>query len=352
MKRTLWSVAAVLVCAGAMAAWAAGGGRMSSERAGPAAAAGDPNAALVFSGPYTHKNLTIYLVHGPDRIQAKDFLTLAEAMEQKKATIAETGDVNQLTIESRCDVPIYVHAGAIIKGGKQDRMIKDDYVVPPRAKITLHVFCVEQGRWRARGTESVEGFSGNSVMASSKELKLAARDSKEQGKVWGEVASAQKKLSENTGGDVRAKESASSLQLTLEDKKVQAATEEYSKALADIVKDKKDVVGYAFAINGKINSVDVYGARSLFVRLWPQLLGSTAVEAVAAYEKDKKYPAPDKDAVAAFLADSRKAKAEEETVSKESMLLKRVTDKSANFTTVDKSSPAAAPMRENVINKE
>jgi hypothetical protein len=189
-------------------------------------------------------------------------------------------------------------------------------------------------------------------MASSKELKLAARDSKEQGKVWTEVASAQKRLSDNTGGEVRSTVSVSSLQLTLEDKKVQEAAEEYRKALADILKDKKDVVGFAFVINGKINSVDVYGARALFERLWPQLLGSTAVEAVAAYEKDRKFPTPDKDAVAAFLAESRKPKAEEEAVSKDSTLLRRVSGKSANFTTLDKSSPAAAPVRENVINKE
>jgi hypothetical protein len=335
-----------LVCAAA--ARAAGGAGVNR----PAGSVAEANAALAFSGPYTHKNLTIYLVHGSDRLKAKDFLTLQEALDRKKAVVAETGDVNQLTVESLCDVPIYIHAGAIIKGGKQDRMIKDDYVIPPRNKVTIHVFCVEQGRWRARGAEPVTGFSGNSAMVSSKELKLAARDSKEQGRVWSEVAKSQDKLSANVGGEVRAQASESSLQLTLEDKKVQAAAEEYRKALADVGKDQKDVIGYAFAINGKINSVDVYGARALFERLWPQLLDSTAVEAVAAYEKDKKYPVPDKAAVAAFLEESRKARTEEEAVSKDSTLLKRVTGRSANFTTVDKSSPAAATVRENVINKE
>lgn len=36
------------------------------------------------SGPYTHKNLSIFLVHGKNLIKAKSFLTLQEALVQKK----------------------------------------------------------------------------------------------------------------------------------------------------------------------------------------------------------------------------------------------------------------------------
>ena len=38
-------------------------------------------AELRLSGPYTHDNLSIYLVHGQDRSQKK-YLTLSEAMDQ------------------------------------------------------------------------------------------------------------------------------------------------------------------------------------------------------------------------------------------------------------------------------
>ena len=31
------------------------------------------------SGPYTHENLSIYLIHGPDRAPGKHFVTLGEA---------------------------------------------------------------------------------------------------------------------------------------------------------------------------------------------------------------------------------------------------------------------------------
>ena len=35
------------------------------------------------SGPHTHRNLTIFLIHGKDRISASHFLTLQEALELK-----------------------------------------------------------------------------------------------------------------------------------------------------------------------------------------------------------------------------------------------------------------------------
>ena len=49
------------------------------------------------------------------------------------------------------------------------------------------------------------------------------------------------------------------------------------------------VIGYAFAINGKVNSADVYASHELFQKLWPKLLESSAVEAFSELQKDKKF---------------------------------------------------------------
>jgi hypothetical protein len=51
------------------------------------------------SGPYTHKNLAIFLIHGKNLVEGKTFLTLQEALEQKKVIVYETKDVNELAIE-------------------------------------------------------------------------------------------------------------------------------------------------------------------------------------------------------------------------------------------------------------
>ena len=52
------------------------------------------------SGPFTHDNLSVFLIHGEDRLQSKNFLTLPEALDQKKFVIHETQSVNELTMEN------------------------------------------------------------------------------------------------------------------------------------------------------------------------------------------------------------------------------------------------------------
>ena len=70
------------------------------------------------SGPYTHDNLTIYLIHGEDQLQGKTLLTLEEALEQKKVVVHETQQVNELAIENTSDEDVFVQSGDIIKGGR------------------------------------------------------------------------------------------------------------------------------------------------------------------------------------------------------------------------------------------
>ena len=52
------------------------------------------------SGPYTHKNLTIFLIHGRSIVLSKNFLTLQEALEQRKVIVYETKTVSELAIEN------------------------------------------------------------------------------------------------------------------------------------------------------------------------------------------------------------------------------------------------------------
>ncbi|MFB3894638.1 MAG: ARPP-1 family domain-containing protein [Phycisphaerae bacterium] len=313
----------------------------------------DKEAPQKFSGPFVHKNLAVFLIHGPDRIKDKEFLTLPEALDAKKAEVVETSTVSELVVKNTSTTTIYIQAGIIVKGGKQDRVIRDDYLIRPKEEIKISSFCVERGRWRARGNESADKFDKSGEMLATKELKLAARAAGDQQQVWTEVSNAQTKLNSNLNTDVRSKESASSLQLSLEDPKVKEALEEYNKALANITvgKDKLDVIGYAFAINGKVNSVDIYGCHALFEKLWPQLLKSAAVEAIANYEKDKKFDTPTADAVKAFLDEARKAKAEEKNVGKDVIMEVRDSAKMMMWRSIDKSSPSAAPLRENTVAK-
>ncbi len=119
-------------------------------------------------GPFTQGNLTVFLIHGQDKIKGQTFLTLQEALVQKKVIVRETREVNELSIENVSSEEVYVQSGDIVKGGQQDRMLGVDLILPPRSgKIPIAAFCVENGRWSQRGNEEVTKFdSSNNVVAS------------------------------------------------------------------------------------------------------------------------------------------------------------------------------------------
>src|SRR6202022_143825 len=109
----------------------------------------------------------------------------------------------------------------------------------------------------------------------------ALRKDGDQSKVWEQVAAKQQQLSQSLTRPVAAALSPTSLQLTLEHKSVKDATQMQYNALADVVNKEKDAIGYAVAINGKISNADIYASGSLLKKLWPGLLKSAVIEAVA-----------------------------------------------------------------------
>jgi len=246
-------------------------------------------------------------------------LTLPEALDQKKVIVHETGSVNELSIENVSDQEVFVQAGDIVKGGKQDRCLAVDMIVPAKSgKIPIAAFCVENGRWRQRGNEVAGNFSVSQNMLASKDLKLAANQrihSRKSGRM------SQRHRTSSAGAanaNVQADASESSLELTLENKQVEQSTDEYIKSLAAIAsaKDSGDVLGYVFAINGKINSADVYPTTGLFQKLWPRLLKASAMEAFAESSQAQKSAEVTAENIKSFLTDADQAGATEKDVTK------------------------------------
>lgn len=298
-----------------------------------------PQSAYRISGPYTHKNLTIFLVHGKELMPGKNFLTLQEALAQKKVVVYETKDVNELAIRNLSNQDIYVQAGDVVRGGEQDRMISTDFIVPPRSgRMPIAAFCVESDRWSPRGNEAPASFSSSENSVATKELKLAAKRAGSQEAVWENVRVAQEKLADNLDASVNATRSRSSYELSVETPKVKQTTAQYVRALSGIVQGKSDVIGYVFAINGHVNSADVYASRSLFVKLWPKLLKASAVEAIAELNQ-KSAPEPVvAETVHSFLGESEGAGGGgTREVTRRVKLVTREDDKNIFFETQDRS---------------
>jgi hypothetical protein len=130
--------------------------------------------------------------------------------------------------------------------------------------------------------------------------------------------------------------SESSLQLAVENRKVQDTAAGYTKVLGGVVKGKDDVIGYVFAINGAVNSADVYASSELFKKLWPRLLKANAIEAIAELRKDLKFESTTAENVKTFLAEAESSEASEKDVNSRITLLTREDDKNIFFETRDR----------------
>ena len=296
------------------------------------------------SGPYAHKNLAVYLVHGRDRLTGWKFLTMAEAIEQRKLVVHETGNVQKLMVENKsADEYIYIQSGEIVKGGKQDRTLKYDHLIPPESgREPIASFCVDEGRWAQRGKERVDIFAAG-AMANTNELRLAVKSGKSQEKVWAKVRKSNEKarvsaisngsLSAEDMDDIFSEEGggAASHQRVAGHQKVRGLVKDYVEVLSKAVDDNPDAVGFVYAIDGEIIGSDVYGSRALFRKLWPKLRDAAAQEAFGELEEDETFDTPTIRDVKAFMLAARKGAAVEKKISSETMLRRRNTADSILF---------------------
>jgi hypothetical protein len=314
-----------------------------------------PRAETRVSGPIVHENLAIYLIHG-ESAQGAVPLTLDEALARHAVKVHETGNVNQLDIENLSGEEIFVQSGDIVKGGQQDRVLSVSLLLPPKSgRIAIASFCVEQGRWTARGKEDVKTFATASAVVPSREAKIAMKaplpaqpdaaaagdrrrayvgpeTGSRQQEVWDKVRKVQDGLSSSLGTTVNAPASQSSLQLALENQKLKDAQAGYLAALRGAGEKDSDIVGYAFAVNGKLNSAEVYPSNGLFRKMWPKLLQASVTEAIG--QKNAGGEAtPSAEAALAFLEDARKGKASEKGLPAEVKLETRDAEASLYFET-------------------
>lgn len=273
------------------------------------------------TGPVVHDNLAVYFIHGPSASGPVP-LSLQEALEKGVVRVRETGSVNELAVENRGDEEVFIQSGDIVKGGQQDRVLTVSFVLPRHSgEVPIASFCVEHGRWTQRGREDPTQFASAASQVPSLEAKLAMRAplsaspvagqpsptprsaevSERQRRVWDEVTKIQRSLSTTTAAPVAAPQSATSLQLSLENAKLVLLRKTYLEALKAAGERDDDIVGYAFAINGTINSADVYPSNALFRKMWGKLIEASVTEAIGAKAQAHDAPAPAIDAVQSFL---------------------------------------------------
>src|SRR5258707_3669791 len=156
--------------------------------------------------PVSYENISVFPVVSSYSQDTSSFLTLEEGLATGEVAVREKGSetmvrgrdgrpvyipqpssggsVNQLVLINRSRRPLLLLAGELVSGGKQDRVIGKDRIVPVGGPpLPLDVFCVEHGRW----TGSSQFAAANTIVHPS--VRERAAGDQKQTEVWDSVRS-------------------------------------------------------------------------------------------------------------------------------------------------------------------
>lgn len=326
MKNPLrYLLAAVLI---AVLAAIAGGGLVT--------AAGGPDngtGAYVVMAPIESGHLLLFpVVRASGTSPAETpFITLDEGIKSGEVEVTEAGNlrglvrprrtqndhffaqqqdsvrgdqVNTLVLVNHSAKPLLLLAGEIVTGGKQDRVIAKDRIVPPDADpIDLSVFCIEPGRWT--GASDNFGASNQSSAESfmvQPSVRVNAMAKKDQQEVWSSVhgsisqmaAVAAAPASVGTanemvtvsgaaiGGTLNTSSYAQAMNNDAIKARVDEAAAPANEDRAKVIEKlrKEHAVGVVVAVHGKLIWADLFANTDLLSRYWTKLVRSYAAESV------------------------------------------------------------------------
>jgi len=284
--------------------------------------------------PIRHGSLTVFPVVANTSHNTQQFLTLDEGLRSGEVIVTESGairpmvrrrsdrmapihegaQVNQLMLINNSSRPLLLLAGEIVSGGKQDRVIGKDRIVPAESDpIDLSVFCVEPGRWVGTSSKFYSTGGMASAMAAPGVRSKAMAD-KDQQKVWSEVRNSQATImarvpmASPTGagqGEAAQLESTTSYAKLMDNKVVQKQVDSVAAPMESdyksVIRQLRDrnAVGVVVAVNGEIIWADIFASTDLLQKYWPKLVRSYAAESIISNASGKK---ADEAAAQGFLA--------------------------------------------------
>lgn len=251
---------------------------------------------FVVKKPTVHKHLAIYPVFRKTSIEIGDYITLDEAQKAKVIIITEQSNASVPTviIKNKGKKPIYIMAGEIIIGGKQDRMVSFDVLIPGGKKVEVTVKCVEHGRWHGK---SAKFKSGGAV--GSKGVRSALQF-KDQGDVWDEVS---KKCAE-----INVESQSGTYGAILSSEEVEKSSEPFLDAMKEGLKDD-DMVGMIMALNGEVVCVDIFANPNFFAKVKDKLVKAYVLDAISAEETSRDVPG--KEEILSFFEELKEAQTAE-----------------------------------------
>jgi hypothetical protein len=217
--------------------------------------------------PGRHGPLRAFWLAGAPLAAPLGVATLEEARARGDLLIAERDQatVPELVVENRGKAYVLLLAGEILLGGKQNRVLTEDLLLPPLSgPRAIGVYCVEQGRWSGRSTQ----FDARGSFAAPG-LRAKVLERAEQGRVWAEV--------DRYARSAAAPSATRSYQAIYDRPEVKQDLEEAERRLDG--RSAPGALGAAVFVGAALAGLDLFFDPGLFAREWPKLLRAQAVEA-------------------------------------------------------------------------
>lgn len=239
--------------------------------------------------PVSYDNVVVVPVRGKnpmDRDAA--YLTLAEAKKLGIVEISElpTEEVPWLKVRNDGDRPLMLLGGELLLGGKQDRVVAKDTIVPPGRSVRVPVYCVNHGRW----SSSYGKFEGAGTIVPQNVRDRATYGNQEE--VWREVA----KYNVSAG----ASAAETSVKAGFAQRKVQVRVDKGLEPLRNALDQDDRAIGAVFLVNGRIVSLEMFGEPALFKAHRESLLRGFLAEAAVAPNSNA--PTPAQSEIARFVS--------------------------------------------------
>ena len=223
------------------------------------------------------------------------YITLKEALDMGTfivTEISEGGNVPELKVINKGDIPVILLDGEELSGAKQNRVLNTTVLIAGMSETVIPVSCTEHGRWSYTSSEfrdsdlimayNIKRKKARSVMRNVRETGRYASD---QGEVWDDIQamSSNAKVHSSTGA---MKDVFESREKDLDD---------YLNAITMMPEQR----GMMVIINGVLMGFDVLSSNTAYAKLHQKLLKSCAIEALL--DRKKKTITPNPAIVEGFL---------------------------------------------------
>ncbi len=202
----------------------------------------------------------------------QSMITMQQGLQKGLVKIKERGNylvdnINILLIENRSNQNLLLKSGDIISGGRQDRVIAKDTILPPgKQQYTIPVYCIEENRWSNH--EKKFEYKGSAAAGLQKIIDSVHN----QTKLWGEIRKLLK---------VNNQTSSSSYAALLTNKKIVDTSNQYVRYfLQQFNKRDSSMVGFIASTGSHVLGAEVFVTADLFYQTLSSLLFKYSTEAI------------------------------------------------------------------------